>query len=89
MEDETNVVDRQMLSPFEDFDSKYRWQMTRDLLPILTFIEACEDRAAVGAKIDSRWIAFVTRHRLTEHSEKTTLLRQTLAHRLPALTAIA
>ena len=78
-----------MSSSFEYFDGKYRWQVTRDLLPILTFIEAREDRAAVGAEIDSRRITFVTRHRLTEHSEETTLLRQTLAHRLPALAAVA
>src|SRR5438270_6815075 len=60
-EDDTNAVDRQLLSPFEYFDSKDRWQVTRDLLPILTFIEAREHRAAVRAEIDSRWIALVTR----------------------------
>ena len=63
--------------------------MTRDLLPILAFIEAAEDRAAVCAEIETCWIAFVTRHRLAEHGEETTLLRQTLAHRLPALAAVA
>ena len=89
MEDETNAVVRQMSSPFEHLDSKNRWQVTGDLLPTLTFVEAREDRAAVCAEIDSRWIAFVTSHRLTEHSEETTLLRQTLAHRLPALPAVA
>jgi hypothetical protein len=89
MEGETNAVERQILSPFEYLDREYRWQVTCDLLPILTFIEAREDRATVCAEIDSRWIAFVTRHRLTEHSEETTILRQTLAHRLPALSAIA
>ena len=89
MEDETNAVDRQISSPFEHLDSKNRWQVTGDLLPTLTFVEAREDRATVCAEIDSRWIALVTRHRLTEHSEETTLLRQTLAHRLPALPAVA
>ena len=88
-EDETNAVDRQMSSPFEHLDSKNRWQVTGDLLPTLAFVEAREDRATVCAEIDSRWIAFVTSHRLTEHSEETTLLRQTLAHRLPALPAVA
>jgi hypothetical protein len=83
------IVGRQMLSPFECFDSKYRWQVTGDLLPILTFIKAREHRATVRAEVDSRWIAFVARHRLAEHSKETTLLRQTLAHRLPALAAIA
>ena len=78
-----------MLSPFKDFDSKYRWQVTRDLLPIFSFIEAREDRATVCAEVDSRWIAFVARHRLTEHSEEATLLRQTLAHPLPVLAAVA
>ena len=78
-----------MSSPFKHLDGEYRWQVTGDLLPILTFIEAREDRSTVGAEIDSRWIAFVTRHRLAEHGEETTLLRQTLAHRLPALAAVA
>src|SRR4249919_1868438 len=86
---QTNLVGRQMLSPFKDFDSKYRWQVTRDLLPIFSFIEAREDRATVCAEVDSRWIAFVARHRLTEHSEEATLLRQTLAHPLPVLAAVA
>ena len=45
MEDETNAVDRQMSSPFEHLDSKNRWQVTGDLLPTLTFVEAREDRA--------------------------------------------
>jgi hypothetical protein len=89
MEDETTAVDRQMSSPFEHLDSKNRWQVTGDLLPTLTFVEAREDRATVCAEIDSRWIAFVTSHRLTKHIEETTLLRQTLAHRLPALPAVA
>ena len=88
-EDKTNAVDRQILSAFEYFDREYRWQVARDLLPILTFIEACEDRATVCPEIDSRWIALVTRHRLTEHSEETAVLRQTLAHRVPALAAVA
>jgi hypothetical protein len=51
-----------MLSLLEYFDSKYRWQVTRDLLPILIFIEAREDRAAACAEVDSRWIASVIRH---------------------------
>ena len=61
----------------------------RHRLPILTFIETRKDRATVCAEIDSRRITFVTRHCLTEHSEETTLLRQTLEHRLPALAAVA
>ena len=77
-----------MLFPFEYFDSKYRWQMTRDLLPILTFIETRKDRATIRAEIDSRRIALVTRHCLSEHGEETALLRQTLAHRLPVLAAV-
>ena len=89
MEDETNAVDQQMSSPFEHLDSKNRWQVTGDLLPTLTFVEAREDRATVCAEINSRWIAFVTSHRLTEHSEETAFLRQTLAHRVPALAAVA
>src|ERR1700683_3635367 len=82
-------VDLRVLSLFEHFDSKYRWQVTRDLLPVLTFIEAREDRTTVCAEIDSRWIALVASHRLTEHSEETAVLRQTLAHRVPALAAVA
>ena len=88
-EDKTNAVDRQILSAFEYFDREYRWQVARDLLPILTFIEAREDRATVCAEIDSRWIALVTSHRLTEHSEEAAVLRQTLAHRVPALAGVA
>ena len=62
MKDETNAVD-QMSSLFEHLDSKNRWQVTGDLLPTLTFVEAREDRATVCTEIDSRWIAFVTSHR--------------------------
>ena len=78
-----------MLFPFEYFDSKYRWQVARYLLPIVTFIEAGKDRSTVCAEIDSRRIAFVTRHRLTEHREEATFLRKPLTHRLPALAAVA
>jgi hypothetical protein len=34
---------QQTSSPFQCFDSKYRWQVTRNLLPMLTFIKTRED----------------------------------------------
>ncbi len=77
------------LSLFDRFDSKDRRQMTRNLLPGLAFVDTAEDRAAVGAEINSRRIATVTRHGLTQNGEEAALLRQALPHRLPALAAVA
>jgi hypothetical protein len=78
-----------LLASFECFNSKYRWQVARDFLPIFTFIEAREYRTTVCAEIDARRITVVTSHCLTEHSEEAALLWQTLTHRVPGMATVA
>src|SRR5581483_584902 len=57
--------------------------------PRLAFVDAAEYRAAIGAEINSRRVALVAGHRLTENGEEAALLRQAVPHRLPALAAVA
>ena len=63
--------------------------MARDLRPGLSLVKARDDRAAVRAEVDAGRVARVTGHSLAQHGEEACRLRQSLAHGLPAPSAVA
>src|SRR5690349_10433569 len=66
----------------------YRRQMLGDAVPAVALIGAGVQRAGAGAEIDPGGLQPIGRHRLTQHAEEGVLLRQTVAQRPPAFSAV-
>jgi hypothetical protein len=82
-------IDALLLSALKNLNGENGWQMARNFIPAVAFVQAGKNRTAVRTKINARRLSCIPCHCLTEHGEKTPLLGQSFAHVLPALSAIA
>src|ERR1700749_1940601 len=64
-------------------------QVARNLAPCLALVGAREQLPCARAEVDAGDVVRVDRHPLAQHAEMRILLRQALAHVLPAGTAVA
>jgi len=74
---------------FQHLDGKDRRQMRGDFGPGAALVCAGENRAGIGAEVDTGGISAIAGHRLPKHGEVAVFLRKTGAKRLPGFTGIA
>src|SRR4051812_23151183 len=77
----TSVDDRHV-------DRRDRGQIARDLAPGLALVRAREDLPGARAEVDAGTVVLVDRHPLAQDAEVGILLRQSLAHVLPARASV-
>ena len=62
--------------------------MPGDLVPAFTLVKTGKNRAAIGPKVESNWLALVMRHGLPKNGEVAGLLRQSITLALPGPAAV-